>query len=189
MIWLLILLISSVVCQQSLELINGTDELVVSNAEFHLTDIDLDCPDGWERGATKCFKVYQIERSWPQALVFCTRYGSQLAKVESKKENEFIGRMLTKPQINQMPRSDYWIGLVSNHRDDADDMFMWSDGAVVSRYTGFWAKGQPDHSTGSCTKITINPHTSPLWKLSVCNILLPFVCELPACVKGRHPIN
>ncbi|KAK0398751.1 hypothetical protein QR680_002734 [Steinernema hermaphroditum] len=178
----------------TLSLLSATAEALRQTLAAHtqhndlaINPINIECylsTDGWERSSTKCLKVYQIERSWPQALAFCARYGSQLARVESNKENDYIGRMLTKPQISQVPRSDYWIGLVSNHRDDADDMFMWSDGSIVSRYTGFWAKGNPDHSAGSCTKVSINPHASPSWKLSVCNILLPFVCELPACVKG-----
>jgi hypothetical protein len=27
--------------------------------------------------------------------------------------------------------------------------------------------------------------TEPQWSMEMCNALLPFACELPACVKGR----
>lgn len=62
---------------------------------------------------------------------------------------------------------------------------------MVSRYTGFWAKGQPDYQTGSCVKAsTTSANSAPLsnvaWHLEMCNMLFPFVCELPACVKGIY---
>lgn len=37
--------------------------------------------------------------------------------------------------------------------NNEDSSFVWSDGSFVSRYVGFWAKGQPDYHSGSCAKV------------------------------------
>uniref|UniRef100_A0A914YWX2 Uncharacterized protein n=1 Tax=Panagrolaimus superbus TaxID=310955 RepID=A0A914YWX2_9BILA len=156
-----------------------------------LTDISLKCPEGWELEGSKCFKVYHLEKSWPQALFFCGRYGSLPARIESQKENLFVTKLLNRPlrSASGTLKTEYWIGLVVDPNLSDDAMFMWSDGSMVSRYTGFWAKGQPDYRTGGCVKAsTVNSNGSPLssiaWHLEMCNMLFPFVCELPACVKG-----
>lgn len=67
---------------------------------------------GWDLHDGNCYRVYAIERSWPQALVVCGRYGSQLARVEDPKTNEFVGRQarkLLRPRARES--ATYWIGL------------------------------------------------------------------------------
>uniref|UniRef100_A0A7E4V9J7 Sushi, von Willebrand factor type A, EGF and pentraxin domain-containing protein 1 n=1 Tax=Panagrellus redivivus TaxID=6233 RepID=A0A7E4V9J7_PANRE len=163
----------------------------VHEARSILSDISMQCPEGWEREGSKCFKVYHIERSWPQALIFCGRYGSTLARIESQKQNSFVTKLLNRPQrsASSTVKTEFWIGLLSQQDGDNDAMFLWSDGSSVSRYVGFWGKGQPDYRTGSCAKASTTneigaPVTSVNWQLEMCNMLLPFVCELPACTQG-----
>uniref|UniRef100_A0A914C4L0 Fibropellin-1 n=1 Tax=Acrobeloides nanus TaxID=290746 RepID=A0A914C4L0_9BILA len=156
------------------------------DATFSLTDIDMRCPEGWEREGAKCFRAYYLERSWPQALIFCGRYGSLLARIESQRENAFLARLLNRPQrsASATTKTDYWIGLISQESGDDDAFFLWSDGTLVSRYIGFWGKGQPDYRSGSCAKAKFGSPSNLFWELEMCNMLLPFVCELPACIKG-----
>lgn len=45
-----------------------------TEVSYQLTDVDLQCADGWERNSKKCFRVYTAERSWSQALVSCARF-------------------------------------------------------------------------------------------------------------------
>jgi hypothetical protein len=112
------------------------------------------------------------------------RYGASLARIESQKENLFVSRMLTRPQ-RASTWTHLWIGLISQQGTSDTPMFMWSDGSAVSRYVGFWAPGQPDYSTGSCTSASLDKHSELEWRLDMCNQLLPFVCELSACVSGK----
>lgn len=41
-----------------------------------VSDIELRCPEGWSRHGEKCFLVHHVDRSWSQALSFCSRYAS-----------------------------------------------------------------------------------------------------------------
>uniref|UniRef100_A0A9J2P4X9 Sushi, von Willebrand factor type A, EGF and pentraxin domain-containing protein 1 n=1 Tax=Ascaris lumbricoides TaxID=6252 RepID=A0A9J2P4X9_ASCLU len=157
-----------------------------TDANYIVSEVDVQCAEGWDRFGAKCFRVYVAERSWPQALVLCARYGSQLARIESQRENNFVGRLVSKPQRNgpSNPRTDFWIGIVAQRTEDDDALFLWSDGTAVSRYVGFWLSGQPDYRTGTCAKASLTSSSNLQWSLDMCNMLLPFVCELPACIKG-----
>lgn len=67
-------------------------------------------------------------------------------------------------------------------------LYLWSDGTVVSRFAGFWELGQPNANLGSCVAASTNRSygaTEFTWAFTMCNHLLPFVCQKPACVKGR----
>jgi len=44
------------------------------SAPFMLANVELKCAEGWEHFEGKCFKPIPIERSWPQALAFCSRW-------------------------------------------------------------------------------------------------------------------
>uniref|UniRef100_A0A914GWY3 Uncharacterized protein n=1 Tax=Globodera rostochiensis TaxID=31243 RepID=A0A914GWY3_GLORO len=157
---------------------------------FVLADVKLGCADGWEQFEAKCLKVVPIERSWPQALSFCARFGAVLARVESSTENAFFSQLIARPQRSAgiASPSEHWIGLLHRPGDasvGSEDVFLWSDGTQTSRYIGSWARGQPDQTKGSCTKVSMDIEpTEPSWSLDVCNLLLPFVCERNACVKG-----
>nr|CDJ95186.1 C-type lectin and Low density lipoprotein-receptor and CUB and Sushi SCR CCP and EGF calcium-binding and Coagulation factor 5 8 type and Hyalin and GCC2 GCC3 and EGF domain containing protein [Haemonchus contortus] len=145
-----------------------------------LSDIEPSCPEGWSRLGQKCFKAYNTEKSWSQALLMCSRYGAHLARIETPRENKFIASMLSRP--GRSTQHEAWIGLASQQQSD-DVAFIWSDGVPASRYVGFWKESQPNHKAGSCAMGTLSKSDLE-WSLERCNILRPFVCELPACVRG-----
>ncbi|KAL3983031.1 EGF-like domain family protein [Acanthocheilonema viteae] len=157
----------------------------VTDSKYTVSDIGLDCAQGWEKYRSKCFRVYTIERSWPQALLFCSRYGSQLARIESFGENTFLYRLINRQQkILSINRNEFWIGVVAQQTEDEDSYFLWSDGTIISRYVGFWNDGQPNYRAGTCAKVSITTTDGLRWGLEMCNTLLPFICVLPACMKG-----
>ncbi|KIH60420.1 lectin C-type domain protein [Ancylostoma duodenale] len=145
-----------------------------------LSDIELHCPEGWSRLGQKCFKTYHVEKSWPQALHTCARYGAHLVRIETSRENKFAASLLTRP--GRTTQHQAWIGLSSQQQED-DVAFVWGDGIPASRYAGFWKESQPDYRSGSCAMGTVSK-TDLEWSLERCNILRPFICEIPACVKG-----
>ncbi|EPB80398.1 hypothetical protein ANCCEY_00495 [Ancylostoma ceylanicum] len=145
-----------------------------------LSDIELYCPEGWSRLGQKCFKTYHVEKSWPQALHTCARYGAHLARLETSRENKFAASLLMRP--GRTTQHQAWIGLSSQQQED-DVAFVWGDGVPASRYAGFWKESQPDYRSGSCAMGTVSK-TELEWSLERCNILRPFICEIPACVKG-----
>ncbi|VDM13491.1 unnamed protein product [Wuchereria bancrofti] len=126
----------------------------VTDSKYTVSDIGLECAQGWEKYRSKCFRVYTVERSWPQALLFCSRYGSQLARIESFGENSFLHRLVNRQQkILPINRNEFWIGVVAQQAEDENAFFLWSDGTVISRYVGFWNDGQPDYRAGTCAKV------------------------------------
>ncbi|CAJ0600817.1 unnamed protein product [Cylicocyclus nassatus] len=145
-----------------------------------LADIDLQCPEGWSRLGQKCLKTYQSEKSWSQALHTCNRYGAQLIRVETARENKFAATLLTKP--GRTTQHQVWLGLACRQQGD-DVAFVWGDGTAASRYVGFWKESHPDYKLGSCAMATLS-RTELEWSLERCNILRPFICEMQACTKG-----
>ncbi|KAL3108455.1 hypothetical protein niasHT_015377 [Heterodera trifolii] len=159
---------------------------------FVLADVKLGCAEGWDQFGAKCLRAVPTERSWPQALSFCARFGAVLARVESSAENAFLSQLVARPQRSAGISSptEHWIGLLHRPGENSigtENVFLWSDGTPTSRYVGTWAKGQPNQTKGSCTKVFAD-HQQPTeelsWSLDVCNLLLPFVCERNACLKG-----
>lgn len=114
------------------------------------------------------------------------RYGSQLARIESFGENNFLHRLINRQQkILSVNRNEFWIGMifffeinifidhliinewkknkgilikgvVAQQTEDEDAYFLWSDGTIVSRYVGFWNDGQPDYRVGTCAKVFLS---------------------------------
>ncbi|VDK34919.1 unnamed protein product [Gongylonema pulchrum] len=44
-----------------------------TDLKYIVSDIGLECAQGWEKYGSKCYRVYTVERSWPQALLLCSR--------------------------------------------------------------------------------------------------------------------
>ncbi|CAI4229546.1 unnamed protein product [Auanema sp. JU1783] len=163
----------------------------VLSEEFHvgngssalLSDVELKCPEGWQLINLKCFMIYQIEKSWPQALSTCSRYGAHLARIESGPENDFVANMVSKPGRPGI-HPEYWIGLTADvDPASTDPTYLWSDGVPTSRYVGFWEASQPDHLKGTCAVVSLDKNNLK-WRLDQCNLLRSFICEIPACIKG-----
>ncbi|KRX15830.1 Fibropellin-1 [Trichinella nelsoni] len=162
-------------------------------------DIKLICPEDWKLNGLTCYRVYTQPRSWSQALSLCSRYGSQLARILTVEENDFVYH-LARAQLKQSDHKEFWIGqfdqrpLQVNCRSEFNlplknrsSNFLWSNNEPTSKYGGFWHLGQPDLTVGSCvassiTKANDNDHSA--WHLTACNHLYPFVCQLQACVEG-----
>jgi hypothetical protein len=61
-----------------------------------LTDVETTCAEGWHHLDGKCFRAFppSLERSWPQALGHCAKYGAHLAQINSAKENKFVAALV-----------------------------------------------------------------------------------------------
>uniref|UniRef100_A0A0N4ZHL5 Fibropellin-1 n=1 Tax=Parastrongyloides trichosuri TaxID=131310 RepID=A0A0N4ZHL5_PARTI len=138
----------------------------------------MHCPNNWHLIGAKCYKIYNEKKSWPQALLTCQRYGSFLAKIDSKKENDFVGNLI---KNSSNLKNNYWIGLIKDDTEEEDISFIWSNGINANVYAGFWDINQPNYNDGSCVRYEKNSNS---WSLSTCNELLSFVCQINACPEG-----
>uniref|UniRef100_A0A0N5BUC2 Cubilin n=1 Tax=Strongyloides papillosus TaxID=174720 RepID=A0A0N5BUC2_STREA len=143
-----------------------------------MESIAMHCPDNWHLIGSKCYKIFNENRSWWQSLLTCQRYGSYLAKIDSKMENDFIGRIV---KNNTGKKERYWIGLTKDTTPDNDITFTWSDGVNANIYSGFWDIKQPNYNDGSC--VSYNKKLNS-WSLTTCNELLPFLCQVEACPEN-----
>ena len=87
----------------------GLPSRSVHRPEYRVSDVALACPDGYELRGASCYRVYSIRRSWPQALAVCSRYGSQLVRMEAADDNAFVGQ-LAQSHLKSLGLSRYWIG-------------------------------------------------------------------------------
>uniref|UniRef100_A0A5S6QUS0 Fibropellin-1 n=1 Tax=Trichuris muris TaxID=70415 RepID=A0A5S6QUS0_TRIMR len=148
--------------------------------------VRLTCPDEWKLRGLSCYRVYTTQRSWPQALSICSRYGGHLVKIEAVEENQFVHEMV-REQLLSLDVQNFWIGLFNRPTGNQTASIRWSDGEPVSIYAGFWQLREPAPSRGGCVAASLDKSNDldwSSWGFTACDALLPFVCQLPACVAG-----
>ncbi|KAL3859161.1 hypothetical protein ACJMK2_009393, partial [Sinanodonta woodiana] len=130
------------------------------------------CPEGFERHGTGCYKALESNASWPEAKVYCSVLGGDLAQIEDDVENTII------------------MGLISRLHVSKDDEYFWLDGSDILsenewRWMGQkgasqpmtftnWRQGQPDNGWASehCLEIVHDK-----WNDDKCELLRSFICE------------
>uniref|UniRef100_A0AAF5DN89 Sushi, von Willebrand factor type A, EGF and pentraxin domain-containing protein 1 n=1 Tax=Strongyloides stercoralis TaxID=6248 RepID=A0AAF5DN89_STRER len=145
-----------------------------------MDSIGMHCPDNWMLIGGKCYKIFNEKKSWWQGLFTCQRYGSYLAKIDNKNENDFIGSILSN-NTNNNNNNKYWLGLTKDDSIEDDVTFTWSNGINANIYAGFWDIKQPNYHDGSC--VFYNKKSNS-WFLGPCNELLPFICQIDACPQN-----
>eukprot|EP00794_Sanderia_malayensis_P017277 gene17277-19004_t len=133
------------------------------------------CPQGWafleSSYGEKCFKYFPEPKTWPAAQDACQNIGSQLAKIESLQENNFIGALLQTGEGG-------WIGL--NDRS-SESNFIWNfDKQSTPKYLS-WATTEPNNYNAKCNieNCVLMSKQTGKWSDVICNAFYPFVCEVP----------
>nr|XP_005598196.2 bone marrow proteoglycan [Equus caballus] len=126
--------------------------------------VKLECAPGW----TTCrFIVVSTAMKYNQAYDTCRRcYGGFLISIHDHTCNYKIqwgARFLNQGQV--------WIGGAVRYPGSRRS-FYWMDGSAWDFW--FWAAGQPSASGGSC--VSMYTHGGR-WRLSRCDMVLPFVCS------------
>ncbi|XP_017316741.1 C-type lectin domain family 4 member E isoform X2 [Ictalurus punctatus] len=130
-------------------------------------DTDLNTDKG------RCFNfdssVYYMsneEKNWEESRQDCREKGADLVIINSKEEQEFISKILS--------RRKAWIGL--NDRDREGE-WKWVDGTPLN--TGFWGQSEPNSAAGEEDCVVIHDHTDPVWNWSdyPCSRQFIWICE------------
>lgn len=70
--------------------------------------------------------------------------------------------------------------MATTRRDEKS--LQWVDKSDIGPYSGSWRIGEPDLKNGECA--VLNSQTdADNWALEVCETLLPYMCQMPACPK------
>ncbi|XP_064113424.1 CD209 antigen-like protein E isoform X2 [Macrobrachium nipponense] len=99
------------------------------------------CPSGFQtfNGSSYCF--CWNKQSWRTAQSDCKGLGSELVKITSNAENDFIGNKI-------VDQHHCWIGL---NDIDTENSFKWSvDNSSIQDNGNYssWAGSQPDNDSG-----------------------------------------
>ncbi|XP_017316739.1 CD209 antigen-like protein E isoform X1 [Ictalurus punctatus] len=134
--------------------------------------------DGYRSTLHLCYKgrcfnfdssVYYMsneEKNWEESRQDCREKGADLVIINSKEEQEFISKILS--------RRKAWIGL--NDRDREGE-WKWVDGTPLN--TGFWGQSEPNSAAGEEDCVVIHDHTDPVWNWSdyPCSRQFIWICE------------
>ncbi|XP_015984406.2 C-type lectin domain family 7 member A isoform X2 [Rousettus aegyptiacus] len=82
------------------------------------------CPSNWIMHENSCYLFSTSIDSWESSKRQCSQLGSNLLKIDSSKELEFIRK-----QVSSQPDNSFWIGL-SRHQTEGP--WFWEDGSMFS---------------------------------------------------------
>ncbi|XP_065797520.1 C-type lectin domain family 7 member A isoform X2 [Muntiacus reevesi] len=81
------------------------------------------CPPTWITHEDSCYLFSTLLDSWDNSKRRCFQLGSNLLKIDSSKELEFISR-----QVSSQPDHSFWIGL---SRLRTEEPWLWEDGSTL----------------------------------------------------------
>ncbi|XP_059968902.1 C-type lectin domain family 7 member A-like isoform X2 [Mesoplodon densirostris] len=81
------------------------------------------CPPNWITHQNSCYLFSTSLDSWDTSKRRCLQLGSNLLKIDSLKELEFISR-----QVSSQPDHAFWIGL---SRRQTEEPWLWDDGSTL----------------------------------------------------------
>ncbi|KAM9449626.1 uncharacterized protein Hap1MRO34_022142 [Clarias gariepinus] len=104
-------------------------------------------------------------KTWNDSRQYCRDNGADLVIINSKEEQEFIGKKLG--------MSDFWIGL-SERR--IDGQWKWVDGTPLT--TAFWDEGEPNDDKRDEDCVEIYSHFKGNgWNDNSCSFEQHWICE------------
>lgn len=129
----------------------------------------MKCLDGWDLHGSSCFKYFEDEMSWPDAVDHCNVLKSSLTSAECMDEGTYIRTMMMEKE------KPAWIGMSDTATKGG---FQFVDGAPYvysdwsyDSYT--WLYAHPGEARGKC--ITAGKDG---WNYKDCNEKLGFICKM-----------
>ncbi|XP_025138196.3 C-type lectin domain family 7 member A isoform X1 [Bubalus bubalis] len=104
--------------QSSLE-----DSVIPSKAPKTTGVFSSSCSPNWITHEDSCYLFSTLLDSWDGSKRQCFQLGSNLLKIDSSKELEFIAR-----QVSSQPDHSFWIGL---SRRRTEEPWLWEDGSTL----------------------------------------------------------
>ncbi|XP_068827051.1 C-type lectin domain family 7 member A isoform X3 [Capricornis sumatraensis] len=122
------------------------------------------CPPNWITREDSCYLFNTLLDSWDASKRRCFQLGSNLLKIDSSKELEFISR-----RVSSQPDHSFWIGL-SRHR--TDEPWLWEDGSTLSNLFQIRSTVTEKDSSHNCAWI----HVSDIYD-QLCSVHSYSICE------------
>lgn len=125
------------------------------------------CNNGWKHYQSSCYKYSNHHRRWTDAEDICQRDGAHLAKITSRKEQDFVFSLGVHQPFQ------IWIGL---RAQGPSGKFTWADGSPLGNFT-FWSAGEPSPDPDVCAEMIRND-SQGRWQTGPCTTRhSSYVCE------------
>ncbi|XP_040091090.1 C-type lectin domain family 7 member A isoform X1 [Oryx dammah] len=123
------------------------------------------CPPNWITREDSCYLFNTLLDSWDGSKRRCFQLGSNLLKIDSSKELEFISR-----QVSSQPDHSFWIGL---SRRRTEEPWLWEDGStLLSNLFQIRSTVTEKDSSHNCVWI----HVSDIYN-QLCSVHSYSICE------------
>ncbi|CAG2215091.1 CSPG3 [Mytilus edulis] len=125
---------------------------------------DNACSYGWEVFGSHCYYFGRDQKNWTGAKEFCEKSDSNLARIETPEENEWL--------YNHREKEDMWTGGIRSFYDD----FIWYDNREDMLYTN-WNFMEPSNSYDNEDCMLLLITNSGRWNDRKCSTEAEFICE------------
>ncbi|XP_042217716.1 perlucin-like protein [Homarus americanus] len=127
------------------------------------------CPPNFIRLGHSCYHFSVEMTTWHNAHFACRDLASQLAALESQREDENVRTYLGKPEFASLNR---WVGGIYNW---STRQWTWGSSAEVMPYNGFATSEFPSSSRWHC--VYLSPDISYRWNHALCTSFMHYICE------------
>ncbi|XP_048251018.1 perlucin-like [Haliotis rufescens] len=131
--------------------------------------ISSPCPLGFVEHNNSCYWFSKALANFVEARSFCQSFGSHLAKVTSKVEDDFVSGHAAR----HGKAANYWLGATDLN---VEGTWLW-EGQQAMNYSN-WSRDQPDNFSGGEHCLHIKQILENyLWNDEKCNMAANFICE------------
>ncbi|XP_060744661.1 CD209 antigen-like protein E [Tachysurus vachellii] len=127
--------------------------------------------DQLQSSKQKCFSfsssfyfISNEKKNWEKSRKDCKAKGADLVIINSKEEQEFIVKLLDKPET--------WIGLSDTVKEGE---WKWVDDTPLN--TGSWARGKPNNAGEEDCAVISGSSSTGTWNDQKCSAKFPWICE------------
>ncbi|XP_032077963.1 C-type lectin mannose-binding isoform-like [Thamnophis elegans] len=130
------------------------------------------CPPSWLPINELCYKVFEEQKNWEDAEMFCRKHkpGCHLASIHGQEESDDLAKHLT---AHLRTKTDVWIGL---HDPNKTRTWEWSDRSHPNYFN--WNTGEPNNAGGNEYCVQLRAQSGfKNWNDIRCDIIFPFICQ------------
>ncbi|XP_078572315.1 uncharacterized protein LOC144859496 [Branchiostoma floridae x Branchiostoma japonicum] len=139
------------------------------------------CPSGYQVKSTKCYRAFNIRKTWPEAHAYCRGLGlgGNLAMPKDRNINDFLIQLKNARSTSW----GFWFGL--NDRA-SEGRWKWNDGTSLGSYN-YWSPIEPNNGgkdwwgryrgNEDCAEYFRKNWRNSNWNDADCNLQRYFICE------------
>ncbi|XP_060074905.1 perlucin-like [Ylistrum balloti] len=133
------------------------------------------CPNGWTRHDASCYFFVDIHETWQDASAHCEALDSQLASIQSEREDVFLRNTLHQLHVHDSTaRVMYWLD-GTDIATETEWTWAYSE-EPITKYT-HWCPHQPDNANANEDCLRLGKFCDFGWDDGDCETKEFFICE------------